>query len=283
MGASLTVQSRPAVDLGPPVAMFVALAGAGFRRWSTYRQATLAGAFTNTVFGFFNCSVMLAVAAGAGGSAAGYRGPQLATYVWTAQGLLAVVQLWGWTELSDRIRTGDVQSDLLRPLHPVISYLAADLGRAGFAVLGRFVVPVVVGALCFDLYAPHRAVSYPMFALSALLAVVVSFGIRYLLNLTAFWLLDIRGVLTGWTLASNLLTGLVFPLAFLPDVVQRVLWVGTPFPAVLQAPVDILVERGDQAHQWLLLGDQAVWAVVVLALCVLVQHRAERRLVVQGG
>ncbi len=260
-----------------------ALAGAGFRRWSTYRQATLAGAFTNTVFGFLRSFVMLAVASAAGGAAGGYRGAQLATYVWVGQGLLAVVQLWGWTELADRIRTGDVQSDLLRPVHPVFSYLAADLGRAGHAVLLRGTIPLIIGALSFDLYAPHRLASYPLFAVSVLAAVLVSFGIRYVVNLAAFWLLDIRGVLTAWLLCSNVLTGLYFPLAFLPGPVRTVLWVATPFPSMIQAPVDVLVERGDTVHQGLILLDQVLWAAVMLALAVLVQRRAERRLVVQGG
>ena len=36
--------------------------------------------------------------------------------------------LWAWTDLADRIRTGDVVADLLRPVDPVTSYLATDLG-----------------------------------------------------------------------------------------------------------------------------------------------------------
>lgn len=260
-----------------------ALAGAGYRRYSTYRQATVAGAFTNTVFGFLRCYVMLAVLAAAGGTAGGYRGPQLVTYVWIGQGLLAVVQMWGWTDLADRIRTGDVQSDLLRPVHPVASYLATDLGRAGHAALTRFVVPTVVGALCFRMYAPHAPLSYPAFLTSVLIAVVASFGLRYLVNLTAFWLLDIRGVLTLWLLGTGVLSGLYFPLAFLPGWAQAVLWLGTPFPATFQAPIDILVEHGSVAHRSLLLVDQLCWASLLIGACLLVQRRAERRLVVQGG
>ena len=42
---------------------FLALAGSGFRRWSTYRQATAAACFTNTVFGFLRAYVLLAVVA----------------------------------------------------------------------------------------------------------------------------------------------------------------------------------------------------------------------------
>jgi ABC-2 type transport system permease protein len=262
---------------------FGALAGSGFRRYATYRQATVAGAVTNTVFGFVRCYVLLAVAAGAGGMAAGYRPDQLASYVWFGQGLLAVVMLWGPPDLAERIRTGEVATDLLRPIHPVILYLATDLGRAGHAVLFRFLPPVLVGALVFDLYLPARPGTWPLFAASAVLAVLICFGCRYLVNATGYWLLDIRGVSRAWLVGSGLLGGLYFPLRFLPDPVAAVLYLGTPLPAILQIPMDVLVERDRPAVQTGLVGVQLVWAVLVLAGCRTVQRRAERRLVIQGG
>lgn len=267
--------------------MFTAIAAAGFRRYSTYRQATVASAFTNTVFGFLKTFVLLGVAGGTAGAivgtVAGYDGSQLATFVWAGQGLIGVVGFWGWTDLSDRIRTGEVVTDLLRPVHPVASYLATDVGRAGYGLLARFTPPVVVGAFAFDLYAPTRFATYLLFAVSVALAVVISFGCRYLVNAAAFWMLDARGVLLGWALLSTVLSGLVFPLTFLPPGWAAALWVGTPFPSLFQTPLDILVERHSPAGQLGLLGLQVAWAAAALALCWLVQRRAERRLVIQGG
>ena len=275
------IRTREVTD---QVRTFSALAAAGFRRYATYRQATAAGVFTNTIFGFLRCYVLLAVAAGAaGGLAAGYDREQLATFVWAGQGMLAVAALWGWAELADRIRTGDVAADLLRPVPPVVSYLAADLGRAGHAGLTRFVPPMLVGALFFDLYEPRRAQTVPLFVLSALLATLACFGCRYLLNCLAYWLLDLRGPMTLWTLASGLLVGLYFPLRFLPGWLCLALWLGTPFPSLLQAPLDVLVERDPPAVQAGIVAVQAVWAALTLAACGWVQRRAERRLVVQGG
>ena len=56
-----------------------------------------------------------------------------------------------------------------------------------------------------------------------------------------------------------------------------------PFPSLLQAPLDIAVERVDTTGQLRLIAVQAVWAVIVIALARLVQRRAELRLVIQGG
>lgn len=278
-----TVDRHTSHTLLAQIGIYAALISSGFRRWATYRQATVAGAVTNTVFGFVRCYVLLAVAAGAGGVAAGYHGAQLATYVWLGQGLLAVVLLWGWTDLADRIRSGEVATDLLRPMNPVPLYLAADLGRAGHALLFRFVPPVAVGALVFDFYLPERPSTWPLFAGSVVLAVVICFACRYLINATAFWLLDLRGVNTAWAVGSAVLCGLYFPLRFLPDWLAFTLYVATPLPAILQIPLDIFVERDPQPVLAGLVAVQAAWAVVLLIACQRVQRRAERRLVIQGG
>lgn len=264
------------------VRCYVALAGAGFRRHSTYRQAMIAGAFTNIVFGFLRCYVLLSVA-GSVGTVAGYDRAQLATFVWVGQGLIAVVSLWSVLDLAERVRSGDVLADLLRPVDPIVSYLATDLGRAGYAALTRFVLPVGVGMLAFDFALPAHPATYPLFAVSVALAVLVCFAGRYLVGLTSFWLLDVRGVHMAWVFLSGGASGLYFPLPVLPEWANLVLWVATPFPAMLQAPLDIAVERGGFGHAALVLLAQTLWTVALLACCRQVQRRALGRLVLQGG
>jgi ABC-2 type transport system permease protein len=285
VGFITATEARPTqATIWSHVRICASLAAAGFRRYSTYRQATIAGAATNITFGLLRTYVLLAVTAGtASGLAAGYHAGQLATYVWVQQGLMVVALLWGWYELGDRIRTGDVVIDLLRPVHPVLTYFATDLGRAAHAVLTRFIPPMLVGALVFDLYAPHRWYSVPLFVLSTVLSVVICFGCRYVVNAAAFWLLDVRGVDMAWVLASGMLSGLYFPLWFLPRWFTLTVWIATPFPGILQAPADVLVERLAPGTTLLVVGWQAVWAALMVLACLAVQRRAESRLVIQGG
>jgi ABC-2 type transport system permease protein len=287
VSADLATVSLAPFDRTPTrIQTFLALAGAGFRRYATYRQATVAAAFTNSVFGFLKAYLLLATVAGAvaaGATAAGYDAPQIVLYAWLGQAMIGTVGLWGWTDLGDRIRTGDVVADLLRPMHPVVSYLAIDIGRAAHAMLIRFVVPLAMGAIFFDMYVPRRPATYPLFAVSLALGVVICFGGRYLVNAAGFWLLDVRGVNLLWMLGTNTLAGLAFPLHFLPTWLTVAIWVATPMPSILQAPLDVAVERGPLPAQLGLIAGQAAWAVVILGLCWYVQRRAERRLVIQGG
>lgn len=256
---------------------FAALVRAGFRRHSTYRRAMLASAFTNSVFGFLKTYVLLAAAAN--GSAAGYDAAELAMFAWAGQGLIGVVQVFGWTEVADRIRTGDIVTDLLRPVDPLLSFLAVDVGRALHALAVRLTVPILVGALFFPLRWPEHAWTWLWLALSVALAVVTSFATRYLINLLAFWWLDARGPNTLWLFGGTLFSGLAVPIPFFPEWVRTVLWC-TPFPWMLQAPLDVLLERGSAAA---LVGGGAGVACTMLAVAALAQRTAVRRLVVQGG
>lgn len=263
--------------------MGAALARAGFRRYSTYRQATLAGLSTNIVFGMLRLYVLTAASAAAGGAMAGYTLPQLGTYIWIGQGMLATILLWGPPELADRVRSGDVVADLLRPVNPFWLYLAADVGRAGYAALIRLLIPVAFGALLFPFYWPQRPLTYPLFLVSLALALLLCFACRYLVNLTAFWLLDIRGVASVWMAASSVLSGLYFPIAFLPEGLAAALQYGTPFPSLMQFPTDVAVERGGLSGQLERIGVQLLWTVAMIAVVLHVQRRAMRKLVIQGG
>jgi ABC-2 type transport system permease protein len=263
------------------VSAFFALTRAGFGRYATYRRATFASAFTNTMFGFLNCYLLLAVL-GARGRVAGYDASGLATYVWVGQGLLGVVQLFTWTDVADRIRTGDIVSDLLRPVDPLIAYLAVDLGRAGHALLVRLTIPLAVGALVFRLRWPTEPETWLLVVLSVPLGVVVSFAIRYGCNLLAFWWMDARGPSTIWMLGVALGSGIVVPVPFYPGWLQPVIWL-TPFPWMYQAPLDVLLERGGPVHQLALLAGQIGAAAAALALAYGVQRLALRTLEVQGG
>ncbi|MEV0678398.1 ABC-2 family transporter protein [Actinosynnema sp. NPDC050436] len=255
---------------------YALLALAGFRRYSTYRQAMFAGLAANTTFGLLRTAVMVAVVGAA--PKAGYDVPTAVAYVWVGQGLMAFVQLWGDTALAERVRSGDVVVDLHRPWHLQAALFAADVGRAGYSALVRFAPPVVAGALVFPFRWPEPA-AWPVFALSALLALTVCFGVRFLLNAGTFWLLDNQGVMSLWSVMSSVLCGLALPLAFFPDWARTVLW-ATPFPAIVQGPIDVWIGHGPQ---WTTLAHQVFWAVVLLAAGHWVLGRAVRKVVVQGG
>ncbi|MDN3293710.1 ABC-2 family transporter protein [Streptomyces ficellus] len=264
--------------------LYAAVAAGGFRRYATYRVATAAGVFTNTVFGFILAYTYIALW-DERPRLGGYDMPEALAYVWIGQALLATCGLMGGgfeDELMERIKTGDIAVDLYRPADLQMWWLSVALGRSAFQALGRGVVPMVVGALAFDIALPERPVTWLAFLVSVALGVVVSFAVWFLVALSAFWLMDGAGAVQLAWLSGLFFSGTLLPLTVFPGALGEVARV-LPWSSLLQIPADVFLEK---RTGWGLLGAyafQAGWALVLLAAGRAVQRVATRRVVVQGG
>ncbi|MEU4210463.1 ABC-2 family transporter protein [Streptomyces sp. NPDC026206] len=265
--------------------LYPAVAVSSFRRYATYRVATVAGVFTNTVFGFIVAYTFIALW-NERPHLGGYDQSQALTFVWVTQALVGASCLIGGgfqEELQERIRSGDIAVDLYRPADLQLWWLASDLGRAAFQLLGRGAVPLAVGVLCFELALPGSPLTWLVFLLSVCLGIVVGFGLRYLVALCAFWLLDGSGVNMLSGLLCIFFSGMLLPLNVFPGVFGETVRV-LPWAAMLQVPADVLLGRyGGAGGTAGALGFQAVWAVVLLVVGRCVQALATRKVVVQGG
>lgn len=264
--------------------LYVAVAARAFRRYSTYTAATLAGIFTNSVFGVIISFTYIAVWT-QNPDAGGYDVTDAVTYAWLGQAMIMTVAVWGGgatDDLAQRIRTGDVAIDLYRPVNLLGWWLATDLGRATYHLLTRGLAPTLVGAVLFDLRYPADAVTWLLFAASVPAAVVVSFGFRMLVSASAFWLLDDSGVKNLAAVFAMFFSGLTVPLVLFPGWTGH-LAMALPWAAFLQVPADIWLGRRAGWDAVAGLGFQLAWALGLLATCSAVLALARRRVVVQGG
>ena len=259
------------------------LARRGYRRYAAYPGATYAGLFTNVFFGFLIAYILLAVY-DERDVIGGYDVRDAIAYVWISQGLLSVAAIFGpsWYELARRVQTGDVATDLQRPLDVQRAELAQDVGRACYQLLWRAAPQFLLGALVFEITIPDELARWLLFTISVALAVAVSFGVRLLVNLSAFWLLDYRGPLLLALAMSQLLSGATIPLAFFPGALDTIARL-TPFASMLQAPVDVYVGQPLGGSTLAVLALQGGWAVALYAAGGLVLSAGTRKLVLQGG
>jgi ABC-2 type transport system permease protein len=256
------------------------IARRSFRRFSTYRAATIAGVATNTVFGFLKAFVLLAVIGA--GSVGGLDATAAVTFTFVIEGLSVVANPFGEFGLAERIRTGDIVVDLSRPVDVQRYWFAQELGRAGFQVLWRAVPPFVAGALAFDIAFPPDAGSWVGFVLSATLACVVAFAVNFCVQLIGFWTLDARGAEQLCVAVTMFFSGFIVPVTLFPSwlgAIARVL----PFVAILQLPGEVFLGQHQGIDLLEVLALQGVWAVALLGLGRLVLARATHRVVVHGG
>src|SRR6266852_868081 len=261
--------------------LYVEVARRALQRQFAYRTENLAGLITNSFFGYIRAAVFLAVYQTTT-NVGGYDAQAAVTYTWITQAMIMVNANWGWWDIEETIRTGDVVSDLAKPFSYVGFWLARDLGRAAYFVVFRALPILLVGQVLYGLHWPGSVGTWLAYGVAMWLGVIVSFGWRFLLNASAFWTTDARGLGAIGLSASLFLGGFVVPIRYFPDWLQPLV-LALPFASLTQTPADLFVERiqGTDVLGPLLL--QVVWAIVMLAAAQLVTVLATRRVVIQGG
>ena len=262
---------------------YLALARLAFQRQLAYRAANLAGLATNAFFGLLRASVLIGLFnAQASARVAGYTLQDAITYTGLTQALLAYIAIFSWWDLMQSIRTGEVASDLARPVDYFGYWCARDIGRAAAQMLWRGLPMLALYALVYRISLPPTLLHWLALLPTLLLALLVSFGWRFIVSLAAFWTQDAIGLgRAAWSL-SMFLSGFLMPIAFFPD------WLGnamklTPFPAMINTPVEIYLGILSGAALWRALTEQAVWVVILYLLSQLVLAAGVRKLVIQGG
>ncbi|MBE1593243.1 ABC transporter permease [Nonomuraea angiospora] len=261
------------------IPLYARLVRYGFRKHATYVWGAIAGAFTNSVFGILRAYILIALWQARPGLA-GYDVADAVTFCFVTQAFIGPMQLFGGgLGLPERIRSGDIALDLVRPASLQLWTLAEDLGRAAYLFLVRGVPPMLVGAVVFGITVPAGPGQWSAFLAGFAVAVVVSFGWRYLVALSTCWLLDDRGVAVVSMLLTTFFSGMMVPLHLFPgwfgDLVMAM-----PWAAMVQLPTDLYLGRAPILET---LAFQALWAAILLGLGALGTMAIRRKVVIQGG
>lgn len=266
----------------PALAPYLRLVRAGFSQQSRYLLAAFAGLLTNATFGLLKVAILFATVRAAGGELRGYDLGAMSAYIWISQGMLGSVNLFGRTEVAERIRTGDVAVDFLRPLDVQGASVATEVGQRLFALIPRGVPSVLIGVVVVGMDVPAGPASVALGLLSMLLGIVVSCLAVYLLASAGFWLIETRGLQSLYMVSAGFFSGLFVPISLFPG------WLGTvaratPFPSMLMYPVDVLSARVGGLEALGLVAQQVGWLVVVGVAGMVATRVGRHRLEVQGG
>jgi len=260
--------------------VYYEIARLALRQNVAYRAATLAGLFTNSVFGVILSSVMIGFYGSLErGSVRGWSESDAVTLIWINQSLIMVMYLWGWWDVSKSIQTGAIATDFLRPISWYGLWLSREAGRAAIALVLRMIPTLLVGWVLFDIALPASPAHAIGFLVAVLLGVWVSFSIRLLTNLTSFWLIDHRGIAAISMSVGTFLSGMAMPIDFFPDPLRRITEL-LPFQAILMLPNNVYLGKGNPLEMFAI---QAFWILALGGACLIVLRQGERKLVVHGG
>lgn len=191
------------------------------------------------------------------------------------------VQAWVVWEFDEKIRSGTLSVQLLRPVDPYVGQAAENLVGNAFRLPA--VLPVTFGGLyltgALDGLAWHNL---PQFLLALAGAWGIKFNMHYCLGLLALWT-DRAKSLDPWAyLMMEALGGGMFPLDLLPPWLRTLVDL-TPFPFIINFPVTVLTRSPDWASLAGGLAAQAFWTAAFVLLHRLMWRSGRKRFGAVGG
>jgi ABC-2 type transport system permease protein len=261
--------------------LFIKLSRLGFQRQMSYRAATIAGLLTNFFFGLLRAAIMIALYKNQV-EVEGMDLAQAITFTAIGQALIGFQSLFHWYEMMQSVYTGEIATDLLKPMGYFRYWLAKDSGRALAALLTRGVTILLAYELVFDLVYPQDLRHWVYLVVVLLLAWLVGFCVRFLANLPSFWVTNARGIGLFVFFSAQALSGFFMPLRFFPEWFQKIAYY-TPFPHSVNTIMEVQLGLLSEGEIWQAMGDQLLWIVALLLLIQVVLSAGVRKLVMVGG
>jgi len=216
-----------------------------------------------------------------GGSVQGLTAGYFAAYyiVWTLVRNMNIV--FGAPFWEERIREGELNKDLLRPVLPLHYDIAFFAGWKVVVIV--LWIPLAIGlSLVFDPVLDPRLLEIAVFAVAIWGAYLLRTMFQEALGMLCFWTTRGAAIFDLWMMTELLLSGRLVPLPLMPDWVQDVSRF-LPFQWAFFFPIEALV--GDLSNDELLrgLGAQVLWILIGLAIFRVAWKHAIKRYSAVGG
>lgn len=216
-----------------------------------------------------------------GGSVNGLSAGYFAAYfiVWTLVRNMNIV--FGAPFWEQRIREGDLNRDLLRPVLPLHFDIAYFAGWKVVVIVLWIPLAFALSVL-FDPTLSPNAAQIATFAVAIWGAYLIRTMFQESLGMLCFWTTRGAAIFDLWMAAELLLSGRLVPMPLMPEWVQEISRF-LPFQWAFYFPIESLV--GDMSNAELLrgLGAQLLWILIGLAIFRVAWRYAIRRYSAVGG
>lgn len=184
------------------------------------------------------------------------------------------------TVISDEVKDGSIAYTLVRPYHYLVYHFCNGLGDT----LVKMLLVFLLGAPIALIYAGLPTINLlhlPLVLLVMGFGLLIDFCAASMIGLMAFVMEDTFSLRLIYQKLIFILGGLLIPVDFLPDWLQRIARV-LPFNLTTYAPAKLFVAFS-WSQFWQILPWQVIWLLILGGLLAWQYHWATQRLAVNGG
>lgn len=261
--------------------VFLAVLSARCRVLLQYRSAAIAGFGTQLFWGLIRMMIFSAFYASSDAHQP-MSLPETISYVWLGQALLLLLPWWLDGEVEEKIRSGAIAYELVRPVDLYAMWYARGIAQRFAPALLRCVPMLLVAGLLLGLRPPASPAALAAFLVHVGAAVLLGSAMTTLMAISLIWTVSGAGVRRLLPAAANLLSGIVVPLPLLPDWMQPIVrWL--PFRGLMDVPFRLWIGHIPARQAAGELVFTLAWTAVLVLLGRGLLRLGLRRVVVQGG
>ncbi|MCB1165191.1 MAG: ABC-2 family transporter protein [Leptospiraceae bacterium] len=183
--------------------------------------------------------------------------------------------------LSQKVRSGEIAVDLMKPFSFPLMYLSDTFGSSLFQLFARAIPLLLLCVLVFGISLPVSPELFLQFLPIYLLAFLLFFLMSFLISSFSFYFVEIFPFWIFYYAMITLCSGAIIPLDFFPDWLVKIL-LNTPFPYLFYFPTMLLLDRISMGYGPLLIH-YAVLISIVGGFCYLSYQGGLRKLSIVGG
>lgn len=260
---------------------YTAFFSAQFRVQLQYRASAMANVVTQFVFGYVHIMIFEAFySSSTAPMPMSLR--EVTIYIWLTQGLIAMLP-WGIDlDIRDKVRTGAIGYELLRPLKLYSLLFSRALALRTAPTILRALPLFVITFAFFGMELPPSWSSTAAWMIATFSALILSGALTTFGSIIMFWTIAGEGIGRLMPMAVIIFSGMLLPLPLCPEWAQPILE-ALPFRGLVDTPYRLYLGHIDPSELPRLLAHQIFWIITLILWGRWQLSRNVRRLVIQGG
>ena len=250
-----------------------------------YRIAAWAGIATQFFFGFVYIMVYVAFYE-SGGNNLPMELPQVVTYLWLNQALLALVnQFTRDQELFKLVREGGISYELVRPKNLYFMWYFKIIGQRLANVTLRFFPLLLVTSILpypFHMGGPASILHFLSFIVSLGLGTLLVTALAVFYPIITIITMNEKGIVNLIITTADILSGIVVPIPFFPKFLQ-IISSFLPFQYISDLPFRLYVGNISLADGVFGMCIQFIWIIIFIILGNILMEKNIKSVTVQGG
>ncbi len=211
-------------------------------------------------------------------SVAGYSTQLLVSYFFYIPIIETLVVSFVYDPIQSDIKEGNIAGHVMRPASYLVSLFFGSLGYRCIRLIITLIIILAIYPFFHEfILLPQLSVELWWFLPIIVVGSIIGFLIAALVGILAFWTTQAEWGKHAWWMVSSFAAGYIAPIAFYPEIVQRVLSL-TPFPLLMQIPSALILGQLESNLAWRALILGIVWMVILGLTVWILWHRGLRRL-----